>query len=132
MPASFDNPAGFWERRDVVALNDDLLAKADSSWFKPAVVDNPRDAEIGVILEKLDRQHPWVLKDPRLCFTWPSWRPALQHAAKLFVYRSPLAVAASLKNRHGFPLEYSLDLWEAYNRQALKIIEAEGGAMIHL
>ncbi len=131
MPASFDNPEGFWERRDVVALNDDLLARADSTWFKPTVADNRRVPEIGVILEKLDRLHPWVLKDPRLCFTWPAWKSALQHAAKLFVYRSPLAVAASLGERHGFPLEYSLDLWEAYNRQALKIIQAEGGTLIH-
>lgn len=131
MPASFDNPRGFWERRDVVTLNDELLASVGSSWFLPAIVDSPRVVEMQAILGRLDRQTPWLLKDPRLIFTWPVWESALKNTAKLFVYRSPLAVAASLKERHGFPLGYSLDLWEAYNCQALTIIQAEGGALIH-
>jgi GT2 family glycosyltransferase len=131
MSAASDNPQGFWERRDVVALNDKLLSSVNSTWFQPAPVAIREVAEIRQLLEGLSFRSPWLLKDPRLIFTWPAWSSALKSAAKLFVYRSPLAVAASLRERHGFPLEYGLDLWEIYNRQAVKIMQAEGGALIH-
>lgn len=131
MSASEDNPRGFWERRDVAALNDKLLSAAHANWFQPALVAKQDVAEIEQLLEGLNFCNPWLLKDPRLVFTWPAWASALKSAAKLYVYRSPLAVAASLRERHKFPLEYGLDLWEIYNRQVVKIMRAEGGALIH-
>lgn len=131
LSAAEDNPLGFWERRDVVALNDKLLSAVKSTWFQPAPVAKQEVAEIRRLLEDLRSHNPWLLKDPRLIFTWAAWASALKTAAKLYVYRSPLAVATSLSKRHGFPLEYGLDLWEIYNRQAMKIMQAEGGALIH-
>lgn len=131
LSAGADNPRGFWERRDVVALNDKLLAASESSWFQPMPVAKQDVAEIRQLVEGLSFRSPWLLKDPRLVFTWPAWAPVLRTTAKLFVYRSPMAVAASLNERHGFPLEYGLDLWEIYNRQAIKIMQAEGGALIN-
>lgn len=131
LSAAEDNPLGFWERRDVVALNDKLLSAVKSTWFQPAPVAKQEVAEIRRLLEDLRSHNPWLLKDPRLIFTWAAWASALKTAAKLYVYRSPLAVATSLSKRNGFPLEYGLDLWEIYNRQAMKIMQAEGGALIH-
>lgn len=131
MSAGVDNPKGFWERHDVVSINDKLLSTAASTWFKPAPVAPQHVVEIDELIEALDRNSPWLLKDPRLVFTWPAWASALESAAKLFVYRSPLAVATSLNKRNGFPLEYGLDLWEIYNRQAMKIMNAHGGTLIH-
>ena len=33
MPAQNDNPKGFWERLDVVDLNDEILATMNCNWF---------------------------------------------------------------------------------------------------
>ena len=33
-----DNPKGFWERRDVVQLNDLILEEAGGSWFNPPIL----------------------------------------------------------------------------------------------
>jgi len=33
MPAQTDNPEGFWERLDVVDLNDSILASQGLTWF---------------------------------------------------------------------------------------------------
>ena len=131
MSAAEDNPRGFWERHDAVALNDKLLAEANASWFQPAPVAKQELPEIKQLLEGLSFRIPWLIKDPRLIFTWLAWASALKTAAKLYVYRSPLAVATSLSQRNGFPLEHGLDLWEIYNRQGMKIMQAEGGALIH-
>ena len=61
------------------------------------------------------------IKDPRLCLTWPVWRGLLpgDKQVVVYVYREPLAVARSLRKRHGFPLAFGLLLWEHYNRLAL-------------
>ena len=120
IPAAEDNPRGFWERRDVVAVNDQLLSDSDASWFQPQVLHDaaPADA-IQEILGRLDAHAPWLIKDPRFLLTWDLWKEPLADTLKLYVYRSPLAVATSLARRNGFPLEFGLDLWEFYNRQIL-------------
>ena len=124
LPAAPDNPLGFWERQDVVTLNDGLLEAAGGCWFQPASVQTADNSDaVDKVLSELGCQSPWLLKDPRLLLTWPAWSSALSDPLKLFVYRAPAAVAASLQKRHGFPLQFGVDLWEYYNRQALLILE---------
>lgn len=78
------------------------------------------------LIESLSRQTSaqLLVKDPRLCLTWPAWAPLLPSATLLYVYRSPLTVARSLQRRNGFPLQFGLMLWEAYNRAALEHLRA--------
>jgi len=125
LPAGEDNPAGFWERRDVVDLNDRLLERAGASWFCP-LLEEPLPLERRARRLVKGLQAPWLLKDPRLIVTWEAWSDALESALVLFVYRSPMAVAASLRERHGFPLEYGLALWEFYNRGLLRAFPRDG------
>lgn len=118
-----DNPRGFWERRDVVELNDRLLADAGGSWYsppaaEPAATEQQRQQMAGIV-SALDPAAPWVIKDPRLTLTWSAWEPELADVQQLLVFRDPLAVAMSLQARHGFPLTLGLALWEYYNRCAL-------------
>jgi GT2 family glycosyltransferase len=125
LPAAADNPLGFWERQDVVALNDSLLEAAGGCWFRPAAIESKESSDdLEKVLGELGSHAPWLIKDPRLLLTWPAWSGALSDTLKLFVYRGPLAVATSLQKRHGFPLQFGLDLWEFYNRQALMILES--------
>lgn len=139
-----DNPLGFWERKDVVALDDDVLQSTGNSWFNPprwadldpaSAAKADANARIGAIFQCLGTEAPHrlaVLKDPRLSVTWPAWASAIGavDAKFVYVYRSPAAVARSLKKRHGFPIKLSLLLWEIYNRYSLCILAKHGGVAI--
>lgn len=127
-PANEENPAGFWERKDVRALCDAVLFGSDADWWRPADFD-PLAASTDVreeaasrwapIAADLDEHQPWVLKEPRLCLVLPVLRPLLQSPVVVHVHRDPLEVAASLQARNGFPLHVGLALWEHYEISAL-------------
>jgi len=125
-----DNPHGFYERRDVVALNDALLEHQSATWFAPPDEIIPADfagAETSKIFASLPEQG-WLLKDPRMTLTWPHWQESCSGAGLLFVYRNPWSVARSLHKRHGFPMSFGLALWQRYNAAALTICAANPDA----
>ncbi len=120
-----DNPRGFSERRDVVALNDYLLERTGSSWyrpgFEPVALDPYSTREMDAIFVRLG-EGGWLLKDPRFLLTWPAWEVRLRDALLLFVYRGAEGVVSSLEKRNGLPLDYGLALWQHYNQRALEIL----------
>lgn len=120
-----ENPKGFWERKDVIACNDSLLAGWECSWSnlaplleQPEATPEQQNTIKNIVLE-MDAHRPWVMKDPRLCATLPVWRPYLEIPVCVMVYRDPLEIARSLQIRNGFSLQYGLALWEAYTLSAL-------------
>ncbi|MEQ8516064.1 MAG: hypothetical protein RIC38_10705, partial [Chromatocurvus sp.] len=135
-----DNPLGFYERRDLVAANDALLASAEASWFDPSPGTLASCAgESGRLCEAVlsalgatSADRDTFLKDPRLCLTWPAWRslPDACRQVVVYVYREPLAVARSLQARHGFPLAFGVHLWEHYNRLAIGALRGQQYACI--
>jgi GT2 family glycosyltransferase len=130
-----DNPRGFWERKELVALNDELLAACGSaSWFKPphemTAPRAPLAQRMRELVQRLPTSTSWLLKDPRLTLTWPLWREQFAGADLVFVYRDPAAVASSLRRRHQFPLALGLSLWEYYNRLAIGILQEAGGIAV--
>lgn len=123
------NPKGFWERLDVVALNDRILAASASAWNRPADfslerIDEPTrtafSQEAQRIVHAMDAHRPWVLKDPRLCLTFPLWRPLLELPVCVHVVRDPVQVARSLAARDKLSVSHSVDLWEKHNVSALR------------
>ncbi len=138
-----DNPKGFWERRDVVEINDEILTAAGCSWeqlynwrmdAKPSKKTVKNLEEIGgkmkhVLLE-LDANRPWVVKDPRMCLTYPYWKQHLELPVIVSMTRNPVEVAMSLKSRNKFPLHHGLAIWEYYT---VGMINAMRGApAIHI
>lgn len=129
LPVNSANPKGYWERRDVINLNEDILKSLHISWdriaeFTPQTINSeiikrfqPYAAEI---ILGLDAQRPWMLKDPRLCLLLPLWLPLLEVPVCVFVYRSPIQVAQSLTKRENFSLRLGMALWEKYNLCALE------------
>ncbi|MCY4057237.1 MAG: glycosyltransferase [Gammaproteobacteria bacterium] len=125
---SDENEKGFWERRDVRDLNDDLLFSSGCDWdciadfdldalpaeTKSTFVDVAAD-----IVLNLDAHRPWFVKEPRLCLLFPIWRQALENPFCIHVLRNPLEVAHSLRTRNGIPVRTGLALWELYNLHAL-------------
>jgi GT2 family glycosyltransferase len=120
-----DNETGFWEPKEVVVIHDEMLAAAGSSWHD--LSDFPaswltsdyarpfKDRLVAAVREDFADAPIFVVKDPRICRLVPLWLSILEEvgAAPLFVLpiRNPLEVAASLKERNGFPEAKSLLLW---------------------
>lgn len=128
-PADEHNPKGYWEREDVWALDERILAAAGASWHDVGGFDierldgATRDAltqAARAVIAELDAQRPWAIKDPRLCLTFPLWRPLLALPVCVLVQRDPLEVARSLARRDGFPLAAGIALWERHTRDALR------------
>ena len=135
LPPMNDNPAGFWEHRDIFRIHEELLQALNSSWDDmrslPAEWWNSETAqkykrEIRNVLERdFAGSCFWGLKDPRMCRFLPLWRPLLEQTGNkpyfLIIVRHPLEVAASLDRRNGFAKGKSCLLWLKH------LIEAENG-----
>ncbi len=120
-----DNEAGFWEPREIVAIHDELLASAGSSWhdvgefprswFASNSAGRFKERLVDALHEDFGRTSLFVVKDPRICRLVPLWLSVLDEfgASPLFVIpiRHPLEVAASLEQRNGFAIAKSLLLW---------------------
>lgn len=126
------NPRGYWERREVLGLDEEILAALGASWSEPLHADPARladaersafEARAATIVAALDRDRPWAVKDPRLCLLFPLWRRVVESPICVLVHRSPLEVARSMKTRDGFSLPLGLALWETYARAALSSSE---------
>lgn len=118
-----ENPKGFWERRDVIELNEALLAHYDCRWddlyhwpaheaLCAAVLPEALGDRIRSLVLELDHHRPWAMKDPRLCQTFALWRPFLEMPMAIIAWRNPYEVAMSLHRRNGFSLLHGLALWE--------------------
>lgn len=128
IPSGPDNPLGFWEPWEMVALNDDILKAAGSAWDDVFVDQadsrawDQRDAFLApagaFLLQNYGARALPVIKDPRASVLARLWRAALEAGGHKPVYlvmvRHPLEVAGSLRARDGFPIEKGLLLWTAY------------------
>jgi len=127
--ANQENRKGFWERKDVLSLNDKLIRSMGSEWHLiadftideiPTTVIEELQLNARKILLGLDSHRPWVVKEPRFCLTFPLWKKLLDFPVCVHVYRSPIQVAQSLQTRNNFPLQFGVALWEKYTLDALK------------
>ena len=123
-----DNLAGFWENRDVVAVNDAVLTAMEGSWDKiPALPDGwegteavePLRTAAAQLVKQFAVNPRWGWKDPRFSLTLPFWMPLLDDPKMIICLRPPEDVAASLNRRNGLPLEAGFKLWHDYNRSLL-------------
>ncbi|MHA1539601.1 MAG: glycosyltransferase [Alphaproteobacteria bacterium] len=134
LPAKKDNVTGFWEHKDIVEIHDTLLAALGRSWddVRPLPEDwvesePAKQAEkklINVIHRDFagSEQHIWGIKEPRACRLLPLWKKIFEqlHVEPhfLIIYRSPLEVAMSLKERDGVIEGKSIFLWIQHNLSA--------------
>lgn len=123
IPALPENPKGFWERRDILELDKEILNSASANWYRVSdfelskIDDSARldyQKEIQKIVSSLNEHKPWAVKEPRLSLLFPLWKSFLENPICLHVVRNPLEVAKSLRTRNNFPLSVGLALWEHY------------------
>ena len=134
-----ENPKGFWERRDVRALNDWVLHSVGADWNRLARfdVDNLPESIVSefsqraarLVLE-LDAHRPWFLKEPRLCILLPLWLRVLEVPIAIHIIRHPVEVAASLRTRNGIPIAAGLALWEKHVRSAVAMSRHLPGVLV--
>ncbi len=126
--ASEENPKGFWERADLIAINDTLLDSQGATWsriseWNPDTLEDEARAvfrrALHDVLRKLPTDAPCVLKDPRQCLTLEETLALLPDAVCVFVYRPPEEVAVSLEKRNAIPFVAGMALWQAYTAHAL-------------
>ena len=118
-----------WESLSLGLHNEDLLTRMDGAWDAPPDIYTgwERSPEIlsapdptALLSAAYPGAGPNVFKDPRLCLLLPYWRDVLPAPiAAVLVWRSPMAVARSLKKRDSLPLADGIALWERYNRRAV-------------
>jgi len=127
-----DNPKGYWERKDVIDYNIALLKLHGTDWagynplnwpmpYRPTDVPPALQQSMKSLILHMNAHQPWVMKDPRLCLTFPCWKPLLEAPVCVIVYRDPLEIAESLYTRSKMPLEYAVALWEFYAVAALNV-----------
>jgi predicted O-methyltransferase YrrM/glycosyltransferase involved in cell wall biosynthesis len=122
-----ENSKGFWERRDVRQANDRLLQANRADWDRVGSFSTEKIPEeelkrvqqtIRSIVLELDAHRPWFVKEPRLCLLFPVWRPLLELPVCIHIYRDPLEVALSLRERNQLSVPLGLALWERYTLAA--------------
>jgi hypothetical protein len=125
-PPDVFHPRGYWELRDALTLDDDILAAMDADGRTPVDIGRLRGDARGAFVERartiarrLDEHGTWLIKEPRMTLVFPIWRAALERPLCLLVWREPTAVARTLEQRDGLPFLVGLALWEEYTRAML-------------
>ena len=131
------NPAGFWEHKDLIALNDELLERLGGTWYAPPSpppgwqkrpdFEDLRARATALVENDLARHEVWAWKDPRTCLTLPFWHALVPDLAPVICLRTPAAAARSLATMGWTavdsldePYETALDLWLRYTTDALE------------
>tara|TARA_R110002051_G_scaffold139514_1_gene212205 strand:+ start:20488 stop:22149 length:1662 start_codon:yes stop_codon:yes gene_type:complete len=126
VPASKgDNERGFWESREVVNLNNEMLESVGSywddwnfireEWFGSAVAQEFAARAADVVKAEFGDAPLIVLKDPRICRLLPVWLKAVELAgyspSVVMPLRNPLEVAESLMKRSQIDLTLGHLMW---------------------
>lgn len=122
MPATADNPTGYWESESLAAFNDVVLCLKGGSWsaipsldagWADGVSSRWLRASAARAFDRVFGHEPgWFWKDPRATALLALWRPVLRPAATVIVWRDAAEVAESLRRRDGFSTEVGLAIWE--------------------
>ncbi|MEE2777419.1 MAG: glycosyltransferase [Acidobacteriota bacterium] len=121
------NEKGYWEREDIVSIHDRMLSSIGVTWDLPTLLADGwhRRPEMAAykaeLLEIAKRDFSstslWGMKDPRLCVLLPLWLEVFEELGCepcfVLTQRDPDAVAQSLRNRDGFPLDRGRLIWLA-------------------
>lgn len=122
---AFDNPKGFFENRKIIAINDLILQLCGGSWDNPPSESDIKQINIdpylsSIIYKIFERKNLVVIKDPRMCLTFPVWKELLPDNLKIiYVKRLRDAVISSLNKRNEFDESKSKNLYQVYNERAV-------------
>ncbi len=131
-----DNPRGHWENKKFYELSEKTLKQNNGSWHEVSqkiIVNKQLGDEIKKNVKELQKNSNFAvgLKDPRLILCFDAWKKYLpKNFVVIGIFRDPLKVAESLKNRNQFSYEKSLNLWKIYNQKLLEILDRNDGFLL--
>jgi hypothetical protein len=124
LPATTDNPKGYFENERIVQFGDALLGHLGGWWHVPPVLDEDwayqwelepfRVWGAQLVADHLSDAPTSGFKDPRVSLLLPFWRTVAVIDRTVQSLRHPVAVAGSLGTRDGFAAEHSAYLWLRY------------------
>jgi hypothetical protein len=124
LAAAPDNPAGFWEHRQLMELNEAILVRfggrADEppafpvGWVAAPALEPLRQRALAVVRQDFGAADTWGWKDPRTCLTLPFWTGLLPPMRFVVCTRDPAEVAQSLERRNGYSTVKGVYLWLVY------------------
>jgi hypothetical protein len=132
MPATQDNPKGYWEQSSITNLNDALLEAFGGTWDAPPQLpagwetsphlEPMRSTAKAALHERFAEAKVWGWKDPRNSLTLPFWQRLVPGLRYVICVRNPIDVAESLRAREGEdpPIEHHLGNWLRYTASALE------------
>src|SRR5689334_7060624 len=135
-----NNPEGYWEHREFLGVNEELLKALGASWAHPPHLSagwETSDVLASVrsrasnLLEQFAGEALWGWKDPRNSITLPFWQQFLPSMKVVICVRNPRDVAQSLFKRDAFSAGMAFDLWLAYNQSVLASTERENRIITH-
>ncbi|MEM9800499.1 MAG: glycosyltransferase [Planctomycetota bacterium] len=106
-PARDANPKGFFETPEINGINEFLLSgtvtgeaplRRMQHWLAhaPEPLEFEVDRALRERMDRLGERGPFAYKDPRFCYTLGAWRPSLEGAKFVCVFREPGACAESI------------------------------------
>jgi hypothetical protein len=109
LEAAPDNPTGYWESEEILALNDEILATFGGRWDSLPVLpeDWHTSQEVAplrrrareLLRERFGERKLWGWKDPRNSITLPFWQDIVRGMHYVICVRNPVDVADSLDAR---------------------------------
>ncbi|MGH8977322.1 MAG: glycosyltransferase, partial [Acidimicrobiia bacterium] len=137
LPPAADNPGGFWEHAEFVALNDAVLHSARAAWDSPpdqTTFDSARDLlpRARALIARFDGHDRWGWKDPRTSLTLPFWQSLQPDVRVVIVLRDPREVARSLAARNRVSVAFGLRLWRRYHEHLLTSATPDARIVTHL
>ena len=140
MAAAPENPDGFYERIDVMQLNDAILQELGGSWQAPPNLgvdawNSFGQAQLATYRSRIELLSglfsDWFVKDPRISLLLPLWdRLALTNLPLIYAVRNPKDVAQSLHLRNGMSHRRALAIWWTYNQSILTNIDSRESLVI--
>jgi hypothetical protein len=132
------NPGGYWEAEPLIEANVSLFKRVGyehhNTWVRDemsadqaAAISALEDVEEHrSLVAKYEKNHPWVWKDPRLCFTLGYWWRLVdqENTAVLLVSREPEEIFRSFA-RIGWREDTAGDRQATFNRMADHIAAAQ-------
>jgi len=131
------NPKGHWENQDFINLGNLVLENNDGSWDNIPKQINIDELTSNKIKEKVKKFYSESsiatgFKDPNAILYFESWKKYFpENTIVVGIFRHPLKVCESLKNRNNFSYKKSLSLWKIYNERLLDIVEKENGILLN-
>lgn len=118
------NLKGNRENQRIVDINDQVLAVNGAAWDRPprrGVVWPQQHLQLArELFAEYAVEPSFGFKDPRTLLVLDGWKALFPHMRFIGIFRHPLAVVESLRQRGGMPRAQALELWYQYNRRLLR------------